>query len=409
MPSRWFIGLTSGSSADGVDAVLLEVEGVGLNLKVRLAQTLHQPYGQDLRTLLFEVAGPGPCDARKMALLHRLLGETFAAAALRVADRASFSLQKVQCIGCTGHTVRHDPDGRFPSTLAVGMAAIVAERTGITTVHDFRNRDMAAGGQGVPLVALADYLLFRHPGENRVLLHLGGLTRLVFLPAGGRIQDIRGFDAGPCNIFLDGLMRQLSGGRESFDPGGKHAVQGRCLEPVLQRWLGHPYLSRRPPKSLPHHFFGEEFIAQIVDQARREKWNCHDLLCTANQFVTRAVVNAMRRFLPLQPPPGRVLLSGGGVRNGLLWHLLQQQLEGIPMERTDAVGVPAEARKAVSIGLLTALAVDGVPANVPAATGATGSRLLGSWTPGSALNWARCLAWMAAQTTTAVGATTANV
>ncbi|HEY1861743.1 MAG TPA: anhydro-N-acetylmuramic acid kinase, partial [Gemmataceae bacterium] len=127
MPARWFIGVTSGSSADGIDAALLEIEGVGLNLKVRIAQTLHQPYGQDLRNLLLEVASAGTGDARHIALLHRLLGETFAAAALQVADRASFTVQKVQCIGCTGHTVRHDPEGRFPSTLAVGMAAIVAE------------------------------------------------------------------------------------------------------------------------------------------------------------------------------------------------------------------------------------------------------------------------------------------
>ncbi|HEY1859576.1 MAG TPA: anhydro-N-acetylmuramic acid kinase, partial [Gemmataceae bacterium] len=326
-------------------------------------------------------------------------GETFAAAALQVANRASFTVQKVQCIGCTGHTVHHDPKGRFPSTLAVGMAAIVAERTGITTVHDFRARDMAAGGQGVPLVALADYLLFRRPSETRVLLHLGGLARLVYLPARARIQDIRGFDAGPCNMLLDGLIRQVTGGRENYDPGGKHAVQGRCLEPILQRWLGHPFLAHRPPKSLPRHLFGEEFITQIVRQARQDKCNLHDLLCTATHFVARAVTEALRRFLPLDPPPDRVLLSGGGVRNGLLWHLLQQQLAGIPMERTDAVGVPAEARKAVSIGVLTALTVDGVPANVPSATGATGSRLLGSWTPGSAVNWARCLAWMAAQAT----------
>jgi anhydro-N-acetylmuramic acid kinase len=377
------------------------MEGVGLALKVRLDQALHQPYGQDLRALLMQVAGPGPCEARHLTLAHRLLGETFAAAALQVADKARFALQKVQCIGCTGHTVRHDPEGRFPSTLAVGMAAIVAERTGITTVHDFRNRDIAAGGQGVPLSALADCLLFRDSKEPRVLLHLGGLARLVFVPARGRIQDIKGFDAGPCNLLLDGLIRQLTGGREHCDPGGKHGVQGRCLEPILHRWLGHPYLARRPPKSLPRDFFGEEFIAQVVDQARREKCELHDLLCTANHFVARAAADAMRRFLPADLTTGRVLLSGGGARNGLLLQLLHQQLAGIPMERTDAVGVPAEARKAVSTGVLTALAMDGVPANVPSATGATGSRLLGSWTPGSSLNWARCLAWMATQSAAA--------
>jgi anhydro-N-acetylmuramic acid kinase len=397
--TRWIIGLASGSSADGVDAALLEVEGIGLDLRVRLAHALHQPYGKELRDLILRAVGAGPCDARQLALLHRLLGETFAAAARQVADRASFSLARVQCVGCPGHTVWHDPDGRFPATLGLGMAAVVAERTGITAVSDFRARDVVAGGQGVPLGALADYLLFRHPGEDRVLVHLGGLARVVYLPANCRIHQIVGFEAGPCNVLLDALMRQLTGGKEAYDPGGKHAVQGRCIDALLQRWLAHPYLQKRPPKSLPRQAFGEEFASQAVRQARESHWPLHDLLCTATHFVAHGITGALRRALPAGRPPRRVLLSGGGTRNGLLWHLLEQQLGGVPLERTDRHGVPADARKALTFGLLAALTLDGVPANVPSATGATGSRLLGSLTPGSPDNWARCLGWMAAQVT----------
>jgi anhydro-N-acetylmuramic acid kinase len=395
--TRWIIGLASGSSADGADAALLEAEGVGLELRVRLVQALSQPYGPELRDLILRAVGAGPCEARQFALLHRLLGETFAAAARQVADRASFSLQRVQCIGCPGHTVWHDPEGRFPATLGLGMTAVVAERTGLTAVGDFRARDVVAGGQGVPLGALADYLLFRHPTEDRVLIHLGGLARVVSLPAGCRIPDIHGFEAGPCNGLLDALMRQLTGGKETYDPGGKHAVQGRCLDALLQRWLTHPYLQRRPPKSLPRHAFGEEFAAQAVQQARQMHWSLHDLLCTATHFVAHGIAGALRRCLPPGRWPRRVILSGGGTRNGLLWHLLEQQLDGASLERTDKHGIPTDARKAMTFGILAALTVDGVPANVPSATGAAGSRLLGSLTPGSPENWARCLAWMAAQ------------
>jgi anhydro-N-acetylmuramic acid kinase len=156
-------------------------------------------------------------------------------------------------------------------------------------------------------------------------------------------------------------------------------------------------LLRRPPKSLPRHLFGEDFVAQVLRQARDENWNLHDLLCTATHFVARGITDAIRRYLPSGRLPDRVLLTGGGIRNGLLLHLLQQQLGAVPLDRVDAHGMPVEARKAVSIGMLTALSIDGVPANVPSATGAAGSRLLGSWTPGSAANWARCLSWMAAQ------------
>jgi anhydro-N-acetylmuramic acid kinase len=395
--TRWIIGLASGSSADGIDAALLETEGVGLDLRVRLLHALSQPYGKELRDLILRAVGPGPCDARQFALLHRLLGETFAAAARQVADRASFSLQRVQCLGCPGHTVWHDPDGRFPATLGLGMAAVVAERTGLTTVSDFRARDVVAGGQGVPLGALADYLLFRHPNEDRLLVHLGGLARVVYLPANCRIHEIVGFEAGPCNVLLDALMRQLTGGREAFDPGGKHAVQGRCLDALLQRWLLHPYLQKRPPKSLPPHAFGDEFASQAVQQARQMHWSLHDLLCTATHLVAHSITGALRRVLPPGRPPARVILSGGGTRNGLLWHLLGQQFGGLPLERTDRHGIPADARKAMTFAILAALTVDGVPANVPSATGAAGSRLLGSLTPGAPANWSRCLAWMAAQ------------
>jgi anhydro-N-acetylmuramic acid kinase len=383
---------------DGVDAALAETEGVGLELRVRFLHGLHYPYPRDLRDLILRLATAGPAAARQTSLLHRLLGETFAAAARQVADQASFSLQKAQCIGCPGHTVWHEPDGRFPSTLGLGMAAVVAERTGVTTVSDFRARDMAAGGQGVPLTALADYLLFRHPQETRVLVHLGGLATVVYLPADGRARDVIGFEAGPCSVLLDGLMRHLTGGREAFDAGGKHAVQGRCIEPLLRRWLAHPYLQRRPPKSLPRQGFGDEFAAQAVHQARQQNWGLHDLLCTATHFVARGITDALHRFLPDGRPPQRVLLSGGGVRNGLLWHLLAQQLPGVALDRTDAAGISAEARKALGFAVLAALTVDGVPANVTTATGASGARLLGSLTPGSATNWARCLAWMASQT-----------
>jgi anhydro-N-acetylmuramic acid kinase len=398
MSTRWIIGLASGSSVDGVDAALVEVDSIGLDLRARLAHGSRQPFGRELRELLARVAG-GRCETREVSLLHRLMGETFAAAARQTADGASFSLQKVQCIGCSGHTLWCDPDGRFPSLLSAGMAAVVAERTGVTTLSDFRARDLAAGGQGAPLGALADYLLFRSSTtvEGRLLLHLGGTAQVVYLPPRGRVQDVIGFEAGPCNVLLDALMRQLTGGQESFDNGGKHAVQGRCIEPLLQNWLAHPFLQRRPPKSLPRHSFADPFAAQIVRQAKEQQLNPFDVLCTATHFVAQTVTSAVQRFLAHRSPgPERLLLSGGGTRNGLLWHLLEQQLGGgKPLERSDAVDVPWHARGAMVAAVLAALTVDGVPANVPQATGAAGSRLLGSLTPGSSANWARCVSWMA--------------
>jgi anhydro-N-acetylmuramic acid kinase len=403
MPTRWIIGLASSSGADEVDAALLEVESTGLDLRARLAASLHQPYGPDLQDLIRRVSGAAPCEIREAAQLHRLLGESFAAAARAVADQASLSLQAVQAVGCPGHTAWHDADGRFPSVLALGMAAVVAERCGVTVVSEFRARDVAAGGRGAPLSAMADYLLFRCESESRVLLHLGGSARVVFLPAGGRPSDLTGFEAGPCNVLLDALMRTLTRGRAEFDPGGKHAVQGRCVEPLVREWLAHPYFSQRPPKCLPRRLFGEEFAAEALRQARDQNAGMHDLLCTATHFVARAAAQSLRRFLPAGRRIDRVLLSGGGARNGLLWRLFEQQAPDAPVGRTDETGVPAGARKAMSFGLLAALTLDGVSGNAPSATGAAGPRVLGSLTPGSSANWARCLAWMAARSPAPAG------
>jgi anhydro-N-acetylmuramic acid kinase len=191
-------------------------------------------------------------------------------------------------------------------------------------------------------------------------------------------------------------MRQLTGGRESIDSGGRHAVQGRCLEPLVESWLALPCFHRRPSGALPWHAFGEEFITRAIEQAREQGGSPLDLLCSATHFVARAITRSLTRSLG-DRRIDKVLLSGGGVRNGLLWRLLEQGLGGLEVVRTDDAGVPAIAREAVVSALLATLALDGVPGNLPSATGAAGSRLLGNLTPGSSGNWARCLAWMASQ------------
>jgi anhydro-N-acetylmuramic acid kinase len=190
-------------------------------------------------------------------------------------------------------------------------------------------------------------------------------------------------------------MRQLSNGKDRFDPGGRHAVQGRLIPELLHRWLHHPFFLRRPPKSLHRSIFAEEFARQIVAQAQQAGWGSHDLLCTANHLVARVVGESIRRVLPREGLCSRVILTGGGVRNGLLRRLLEEYIPpGTPQEPSDTSGLPAEAMDAAVAALLACYLFDSHPANVPLATGASGQRLLGSLTPGSAANWSRCLQWM---------------
>lgn len=396
MSQRWFIGLSSGSSLSGVDAALVRVEGTGLAMKPQLQHFMHQAYPREVRELLRGVSSAAPASVRTIAMLHRLLGEVFAGSIRQLADQARFELRNVLCVGCSGHTLWHEPDCRYPTTLNLGLASAVAERTGLTTLSDPRAQDVVVGGQGVPLTPLADWLLFRDPVESRVVVHLGGAATVLALPADATPKQVVSFHAAPCCLLLDGFMQRLTGGKEPFDSFGKHAVQGRCIEPLLERWLSHPLLQRRPPKVITRRDFGEEFIDQAVQAAKQTDRSLHDLLCTATHFVARSIVEALRRFISWSP--ARVLLSGGGVRNGFLWRLLEQHLTPTPLEKLDGCGIPCEARKAVAFAVLAALAMDGVPGNLPSVTGASGPRLLGSFTPGTPENWSRCLAWMARQT-----------
>jgi anhydro-N-acetylmuramic acid kinase len=397
MVTRWIIGLAAGPSLESLDAVLLEVGGLGFDLQARVAAWLAEPHPRELRELLVKVSTPGQADVRAVSLAHRVLGEAFGLAARRLADQASVSLQQVLCAGCAGCIAWHEGDGRYPSTLALGSAAVVAERTGLTTIADFRARDLACGGQGTPTGALADFLLFRDPRESRVVLHLGGIVQATTLPAGDDPRAVAGWELGPGNVLLDTLIQQASGGKERFDAGGKQAVQGRQIPELLGRWAHHPFLLRRPPKSLHRTVFAEEFARQTVLLAQQNNWGFHDLLCTATHFVARAAGEGLKRSLPRTDTPQRIILTGGGVRNGLLWRLLEEQLAGVPLEKSDALGMPAEARDATHAALLACLTLDGLPGNAPAATGASGPRLLGALTPGSPSNWLRCLAWMTGQ------------
>jgi anhydro-N-acetylmuramic acid kinase len=397
MKERWYIGLSASESLFGVDAALVRVEGQGTELALRLDHYHHVPYARELRELLRQVRTATTIELRHLGTLHRVLGETFALAVRQSLEQRRLPQHEIFCIGCPGQELWHDAENRFPAHLSLGMASVLAERTGLTTLTDFAGRDLAVGGHGWPLTTLVDVLFFHHPGEHRLLLHLGSVASVLSLPA-QRLphgRNVIAFQAAPGTGLLDGLMRLLTNGREDVDSGGKHAVQGRCLEPLLERWLQHPFLQRRPPRCVPRNEFGPDFLNQAVEQAKQIEGNLHDVLCTMTHFVARALLQAIATHVPT--PPARILLSGRGVRNGFLWHLLEQNFGSVPMEKIETHGIPTEARKAVAFAGLAALTMDGVPVNIPGVTGATGPRLLGQFTPGSSGNWARCLAWMARQ------------
>jgi anhydro-N-acetylmuramic acid kinase len=384
--SRLLLGLSVGSGLEGADAALVRAGAVGLELAPAVAAAVRVAFPPSARDAVRAPGGASPDLTRNVA-------ETAAHAARQVLARAGVSPRDVFAAGLLEPArPAAEPPLAWPE-----VADRVAELTGLTVVHGFRHRDRAAGGAGHPITAAADYLLFRPPARPRLLVHLGAVSSLMWLPPGAKVSAVAGFEAGPGNQLLDALVYHGTRGKESSDPGGKKAVQGRCLEPLLARWLEHPHLTRTPPKTVHPEAFGRSFLLAAFDAARQLHAGLPDLLCTATHLAARAIGAAAKNLLPPARDGREVLVTGGGARNGFLWQLVSQQVgEGIA--RSDAAGVGPLARSAAAAAVLAALTCDGVAGNLAVLTGATGGRLLGHLAPGDGRNWARVAAWVADQT-----------
>jgi anhydro-N-acetylmuramic acid kinase len=391
MPSRLLIGLSIGSGFEAADAATVRAEGVGPGLAARVAGTSRVSLGAELRDAgrhLLRQADPWP------TAFARDLAAELAMATRKAMGATGSDLRDVLCAGLLTRLPDANPDPDRPSG---SVADFLAEQTGLTVVAGFRGRDVAAGGSGHLPTAAADAVLFRDPGEERLLVHLGSVTSVLLIPPGGKPSELTGFEAGPGNRLLDDLTALGTRGRDSCDHGGTRAVQGRCLEPLLARWLAHPLLARKPPKAVPRAAFGAEFLTDAFEAARTGGGTLNDLLCTATHFVARCVGRECEAWLPPTSVTRRVLVSGGGTRNGFLWKLLEQQFPGQVVERLDTLGVPAAARSAAAAAVLAGLTLDGVAANLPLVTGAAGGRLVGRIVPGDQRSWSACVAWMAEQ------------
>jgi anhydro-N-acetylmuramic acid kinase len=378
------IGLMSGTSADGIDAAAVDVPARGRDVRVRAFHTY--PYPPRIRRMVLDLCDPGAASVDDLCHANAVLGELFADAALRLAEEAGVPPARVDLVGSHGQTVRHLPRGRrfrgrrIGSTLQIGDPCVIAERTGITTVADFRPRDMAAGGEGAPLVPYADLLLFGHPRRSRAVCNLGGIANVTYLPAGGGPDDVLAFDTGPGNMVMDGLVQRMTGGRQTFDAGGRRARAGRVHEDVLGDLLRHPFLRRRPPKSTGRETFGPAFVDDLLERGTARDLGEADLVATAAAFTVQAIARACGRL------PGAVdemILCGGGARNPALVAMLRDALAPAPVRLTDDLGLDADAKEAVAFALLAAATIRGRAGNLPAATGADRPVVLGTIVPGS--------------------------
>lgn len=375
------VGLMSGTSADGVDAAVVEIS----EKKVRLLAFDTFAYPASLRRRILDLCRPESARLDDICHYNFVLGEVFADAVIKLCSKSGISLDSIDLIGSHGQTIYHQPCSKrygrkmVRSTLQIGEPSVIAQRTGITTVADFRPRDMAVGGEGAPLVPYADYVLFKHRRLSRAVQNIGGIANVTFLPGGCKQDDIIAFDTGPGNMVIDGIVRLISGGRKRYDAGGKMAVRGTVDKRLLDELLRHPFFRRRPPKSTGREEFGAAFAERIYRRARKKGLADADIVATVTALTAKSIAQAYHRFLKAMPE--ELILCGGGSHNRTLVEMLHAELPDVKMLSTDDFGISVDAREAVSFAILAWATIKGMTNNVPAATGAERPVILGKIVP----------------------------
>ncbi|MFA6111063.1 MAG: anhydro-N-acetylmuramic acid kinase, partial [Candidatus Latescibacterota bacterium] len=360
-----------GTSADGIDAVLVELRGSGSGIGYDVLAFETVPLPAEMRPRVLRLCGAEAL-VEELCEVNFVLGELFARAALTVIEAAGMTTDQVDLVGSHGQTVRHLPWGSPPSTLQIGEPAIIAARTGIVTVADFRPADMAWQGQGAPLVPLVDRLLFSSAEIGRVILNIGGIANITVLPASASAEEVVAFDTGPGNMLIDGAVARFTDGAERYDRDGIRAAQGQVDEDLLSWLLSHPYLDRRPPKSTGREEFGQEFLERVlVRWAGRDE----DLMATLTAFTARTVAESITAFA--DRGIHEVWIAGGGVHNRQLMTLLRQALPGMAVESLAGLGVDPDAREALTFAVLANETLMDRPGNLPSATGARRPAVLG--------------------------------
>jgi len=375
-------GLMSGTSADGVDVAIIDfaIDAV----KVLAFDTY--PYPPCVSKAISKLFSNEKSMVSDICHLNFAIGEVFADAVLKLCRKSRISINSIDLIGSHGQTIYHNPKGtRFGklllrSTLQIGEPCIIARRTGKTVVADFRPADIAAGGQGAPLVPYADYLLFSHKKKNRIVQNIGGIANLTWLKARADIKDVLAFDTGPGNMIIDHIANLITKGRYRYDVDGKIAAKGKVNARLLEKLMQHKFLKRRPPKSTGREEFGAAFSNRLYNTAAKAGLKPADILATVTAFTARSIIAAYRRFLPLLPD--EVILCGGGAKNKTLVKMLKEQIKPAKVLLTDDFGINTDAKEAISFAILAGATIRGIPNNVPSATGAKTPVVLGKIIPG---------------------------
>ncbi|HET6514998.1 MAG TPA: anhydro-N-acetylmuramic acid kinase [Thermodesulfovibrionales bacterium] len=363
------VGLMSGTSHDGVDSAVVKILESGMDTRVRLLHHEHLDYPATLRARIKASFSGSPAD---ICRLNFELGEFFGKAALACIGTAGLKISQVDAIASHGQTICHIPPdaNRRGSTLQIGESAVIAKKTGLPVVSDFRTADMALNGHGAPLVPYADYILFRKKNRVTAAQNVGGIANVTVVTP--ELDEVTAFDTGPGNCLIDEAMHLLF--RKPYDKNGAAAKAGSVDEGVLKDLLSHPYLAKRPPKSTGREVFGPDLIREILS---RERMKAEDVIATLTHFTACSIKNAYDRFVLRDYRVSEIIVSGGGARNPFLMGLLTDSFKPIPVKGSEAYGIPSMAKEALSFAILANETLRGKPSNVPRVTGAKGRAVLG--------------------------------
>ncbi|MEA2568048.1 MAG: anhydro-N-acetylmuramic acid kinase [Acidobacteriota bacterium] len=381
--SRLVVGLMSGTSVDGIDAALVEITGHGATARVKLLAFDSYPFPPALRAKVFRLFNPKEARIDAICQLDFLLGELFAAAVDRLLLDHGRKREDVDIVATTGQTVWHDPEpvvetSDIPwldhplvtrSTFAIGQSAVIAERTGITTVGDLRVRDVAAGGQGAPLIAYADWVLLRDEKLGRCIQNIGGIGNVTYLPPAATPDDVIAFDTGPGNMVIDALAEVATGGALKFDQEGALGARGNIVPSLLDAWLDDVYFTKAPPKTTGREHFGVQFARRIMTEAQGVK--IEDLIATATALTAESIARAYRDFIFPRGAVDEVVVGGGGSQNPTLMKMLRERLPNARLISHEDLGIDSNAKEAIALAVIGNDAVAGMNTNI---TGATGGR-----------------------------------
>ena len=382
---RHVVGMMSGTSVDGVDAALVEISGTDSEPKVKLLAFENKPYPPQVREKIFSLFTPANATVDKVGYMNFLLGEIYAKSALSVIEKAGMEPEEIDVIGSHGQTIWHAPIPESPDgipvayTVQIGEGSVIAERTGILTVSDFRVADMAAGGQGAPLVPFSEYLLYRREKETILLQNIGGIGNMTVMPAGAKPRDVFAFDTGPGNMIIDAVISAVTGGEKTYDAGGETAAKGKVCNALLDILKEEPYYRQPLPKTTGREHFGVQYTEKILSWWKENPIPVEDLLATVTDLTAYSIADAYERYVLPKYRASEIIVGGGGSYNATLLRFMKERFapHGVAVRTQEDLGLSSDAKEAVAFALMADCCMRGKANTLPSVTGAEHPAVMG--------------------------------